>query len=178
VDLILSLVPQLKAGDEFILVGDGPVPFAEEASRLVPGVTYMHTPERTGDFGGTPLDYAIARARGDFIFFIGDDDLPVGHTFEVVRRGVRKSPMMPHVFAMLHSGNVLKNSVEPCRVSGQQLVFPRDLSRIPKYAECAKENMPLSDWVFIDRVVKAWGGVMFHEEIICILPRQNHGRMF
>ena len=176
--LIAEVVPQLKSGDEFILVGDGPVPLAREAARLVPAVTYMETPERTGDYGATPIDYAIERAKGDFIFFVGDDDLPTPHAFEIIRAAVKAKPNLPHVFSMLHSGKVLRGSVAVCRVSGQQIVIPRDTAKMPKYAGYAKKDEPVSDWVFIDRVVKAWGSVVFHDEIICELQRQNFGRDF
>jgi len=175
-DLVQEVVPQLKKGDEFIVVGDGPVPLAREMARMVPGVTYMETPEHTGDYGATPIDYAIERAQGDFVWFIGDDDLPTGHAFEIVRKGVCRNLTLPHIFAMLHTGRILSGSAKVCQVSGQQIVIPRNMKKMPKYAGYPKKDEAISDWVFIDRVLRAFGGVVFHKEIIAVLERQNCGR--
>lgn len=177
-DLIAAVVPQLRDGDEFILIGDGPQPFARECASMVPQVTYMETPEHTGDFGATPIDYAIERAKGDFVFFIGDDDLPTSYAFDIIRKGVIPHPEVPHIFGMLHTGMVLRGSTEVCRVSGQQIVVPRDMTRMPKYAGFDKNQTSVSDWVFIDRVLDAWDRrIVFHDEIICVLPKQNCGAM-
>lgn len=176
-DLAAAVVPQLKEGDEFILVGDGPVPLAREIARLVPGVTYMETPVHTGDFGCTPWDYAIERAKGDYIMFIGDDDLPSAHAFEIVRTKlsgyVGKNDM--HVFAMLHTGRVLKGTTKVCHVSNQQVVVPRHLAQQVKYAECPKKDILISDWVWLDKVANKVDDLYFHDEIICILEKQNFG---
>ncbi len=175
-DLAAAIVPQLKEGDQFILVGDGPVPLAEEVARLVPGVTYMHTPEKKGDYGCTPWDYAIERATGDFIWFMGDDDLPTGHAFEIIRKGVQENLTLPHIFAMLHTGRILKRTHAVCNVSNQQFVVPRDMTKMPRYTACPAKDILTSDWFFIDQCVRAWGDVVYHDEIICVLEKQNFGR--
>lgn len=175
--LIEVVVPQLKKGDEFIVVGDGPAPMAREMARMVPEVTYMETPMHMGDYGATPIDYAIERAGGDFVWFIGDDDLPSQYAYEIVREGVKSALTLPHIFSMLHSGMILRGRAEMCRVSGQQIVIPRDMMKMPKYAGYEKKDELVSDWVFIDRVIKAFGSPVFHDEIIAVLARQNFGRM-
>jgi len=176
VDLATAVVPQLKSGDEFIIVGDGPVPLAEEVARLIPGVVYMHTPSKMGDYGCTPWDFAIERAKGDFLWFIGDDDLPIEYAFEIIRKGVQKNLMLPHIFAMLHTGRILKRSHAACHVSNQQFVVPRDMTKMPKYTDCPQKDILISDWFFIDQCVRLWGDVVYHDEIICVLEKQNFGR--
>jgi hypothetical protein len=173
-DLALTTVPQLRDGDEFILVGDGPVSRAEELSKLISRVTYMHTPERKGDYGCTPCDYAIERAKGDLVCFMGDDDLPTEHAFEIIRRKAKLD--LPNVFSMLHTGRILRGTTKVCQVSGQQLVIPRDMVKMPKYTACPAKDILISDWVFINACVQAWGKVVFHDEIICVLEAQHFGR--
>jgi hypothetical protein len=175
-DLALTTVPQLRDGDEFILVGDGPVSRAEELSKLISRVTYMHTPERKGDYGCTPWDYAIERAKGDYVWFMGDDDEPTEHAFEIIRKAVSEHPNVPHIFSMLHTGRILRGSAKSCEVSNQQFVVPRDMSKMPKYAACPLKDILISDWVFINACVQAWGKVVFHDEIICVLEAQHFGR--
>lgn len=176
-DLATAIVPQLKTGDEFILVGDGPVPLAEEVARMVPGVTYMHTPERKGDYGCTPWDYAIERANGDYIWFMGDDDLPTEHAFEIIRGKLSQDPLKNsmHVFAMLHTGRILKRTIAMCQVSNQQVVVPRHLAQQTKYAECPQKDILISDWVWIDKVANKVDDIFYHDEIICVLMKQNFG---
>lgn len=178
-DLAMAVVPQLKEGDEFIVVGDGPQPFSRQVCEMIPGVTYMETPEHKGDYGCTPWDYAIERAKGDYIMFIGDDDLPTGHAFEIVRRRVGEDPHKDavYVFAMLHTGNILRGTTAMCQVSNQQVVVPRELALQVKYADCPKENILVSDWVWINKIEKLANIVNYHDEIICVLEKQNFGKM-
>lgn len=176
VTLIEAIIPQLSLEDEFILVGDGPQPAAKLAAEMVPRVRYLETLVRVGDFGCTPCDFAIERAKGDFVMFIGDDDLPTTQALEFVREGVAMDLSFPHIFSMMHTGNVLSGSSGCGQVSGQQLVVPRDMNKMPKMADCPQESWLVSDWIFIDKVIRAWGGVMFHEEIIAVLDRQRYGQ--
>lgn len=177
-EVIKSVLPQLLEGDEFILVGDGPVPLARAVAHLFPRITYMETPKRAADFGCTPCDYAVERATGDYVFFVGDDDVTTPDAFEAIRKGVMEAPGFPHLFAMMHTGRRLGNTVQLCQVSGQQIVIPRDMTRMPKMAAVHKDSLSVSDYVFIEKVVREWGGVVYHNDIICILPKQNHGRQF
>jgi len=177
-----SVVPQLKRGDEFIIVGDGPLP--DEATKLilqyVTGlprlVRYVELPYRVGDFGCTPCDVGIKKASGDAVFFIGDDDTCVDGAFEIIRKAFDQQPNVPHLFAMYHTTRVLSNTLAGCNVSGQQIVIPRDMSRMPLMADVDPAQIAVSDWVFITKVHEAWDErTVFHDDLIAVLTGQNHG---
>lgn len=177
--MIDSVLPQMQEGDELVIVGDGPQTNLNAAGmNAMPGVRYVETPTKTGDFGCTPCDYGIEIATGDFVFFIGDDDICPEGAFEAIHKGVEVGPPVPHIFSMMHTGRRLGNTVHVCQVSGQQVVVPRDMTKMPRMSDVEPGMIAVSDWVFIDKVHKAWGmHTVFHPEIIAILYNQNNGRM-
>ena len=175
-DCIANVVPQLREGDEYIIVGDGPVKLGE-LIRSFPQVRYMETPVHAGDFGCTPWDYGIERAEGDYIMFLGDDNLLSLNALELVRAGVQqRRPELPHLFAMMHTGKVLADSRACGRVDNQQFVIP-NVEGLPRMKDCPPEDILISDWHFIDRTIKHFGGVVYHPDIIAILKQQNFGAM-
>jgi glycosyltransferase involved in cell wall biosynthesis len=171
---IESVYPQLQEGDEYIIVGDGPVPFARVVCAAIPRLRYLETPEHTGDFGCTPCDYAIPRATGKFIMFLGDDDRLTADALALVRAGVRRGPLSPHIFSMWHTGRLLHDSVECGHVSGQQIVLPNRYG-IPKMARFEANKLLVSDWVFIQNVIRVFGDPVYHAGVVCVLDRQNFG---
>ncbi len=174
-DTIEAYVPQLSKEDQFIVVGDGPQPLARAMCEGMPGVTYMETPEHVGDFGCSPCDYAIARAEGDFVLFIGDDDLPSAEAVSIIKKGLATRPDLPHLFATYHTNRVLLDSLECGHVTGQQIVVPRDMTKMPRMSDVHFNQWLISDWVFINKVVKAWRGIVYHPDIICYMKQQNYG---
>lgn len=179
--MVATVLPQLKEKDELIIVADGPIrgvtdEFIRDLASDIPQIIYRKLPHRVGDFGCTPCDVGIRIASGDAVFFIGDDDYLEPDAFEHIRAAVEANPDVPHLFAMMHTGRVLKRSLAACTVSGQQIVVPRDMSRMPTMADCPAELITLSDHVFIEKVDAAWEHrTIMHDEIICTLPQQNHG---
>lgn len=190
VKMVVDIVaPQLRRGDEFIVVGDGPCPRARKWVKEAPPhrgrIWYFELPERVGDYGCTPCDAAIKRAKGDYIFLTGDDDLPDESAFDTIRRGVGfddPKARRLHIFGMYHGGvGYLRGTVDPGFVSGQQIVFPNDPEKTVKMAEVDESlgGERYSDWGFIMRMVNEYGGlVTFHDEVINYLPTQNLGRMY
>ena len=175
-DTIAAYLPQLSKDDEFIVVADGPIPEARALCSTLP-IRYMETPTHVGDFGCTPCDYAIERAAGDYVLFIGDDDLPTAEAVSIIKKGLTQRPELPHIFATYHGGlkRVLLDSYACGAVTGQQIVVPRDMSKMPKMAEVDFTYWRVSDWVFINKVVHAWRGVVYHPDIICYMKQQNYG---
>jgi hypothetical protein len=176
--LVQSVLPQMQDGDELIVVGDGPQPRAKAIVDQYPQVIYDELPVRVGDFGCTPCDHGIAKATGDVVFFIGDDDICALGAFDAIRAAVDAAPDVPHVFAMMHTGRKLTMTIACCNVSGQQIVVPRDMTRMPKMGEFPPQHLPVSDWYFISRVHEAWAGrTMFHDVVIAVLEAMHQGGM-
>ena len=172
-----SAFSQMALGDEVIVVSDG-VDISEERLPWLSGVCYLRLPTPTGDFGCTPCDEGIKIARGDAVFFLGDDDICAPGAFDAIRAAVEAAPDVPHLFSMTHTGRQLGGTLDCCAVSGQQIVVPRDLTKMPRMAEHTPGERAVSDWVFIIKVHLAWNQqTVFHPEIISILPHMNQGRM-
>lgn len=172
-----SACPQMWDGDEVIVVADGPCESARLRAKMYP-VQYYELPTRVGDFGCTPCDYGIERAAGDFVFFLGDDDVCTEDAFDAIHDAVDDAPNWPHVFAMLHGSMVLRNTIQCCQVSGQQIVVPKKLAISVKMADVERQQWNISDWVYIKKVVDAaQHQVVYHDELIAILYNQNNGAM-
>jgi len=180
--VIADAVKQMHKGDSIVVVYD-PVhkrpPWEIESEERAPGValwTYV-LPKPAGDFGCTACDFGIEKAYGDHVFFIGDDDRVPDGALDTIRAGVSTSPDLPHLFAMQHTGRILANSLVCGEVSGQQIVVPRDMKKMPKMADHRPGELAVSDWRFIQNVEAAWGKIVMHSGIIAVLPRMNQGRM-
>lgn len=169
-----SVVPQLQEGDEYIVVGDGPCPNSRAICAEFPRATYLETEAHVGDYGCTPIDFGIAHAKGDYVMFLGDDNLPTPDALAIVKAEIIP---VPHLFSMQHSGRILRNSHECAQVDNQQLVVPRDMTKMPKMADVEQQEWICSDWVFVEKVIKAWGSVVYSDKVICVLERQNFGKM-
>lgn len=165
--------------DEVIFIGDGPNPLSGtfRARSLESRIRYFELPIKVGDYGCSACDYGIQQAQGDYIFFNGDDDITQPEAFDIIREGVKTDPTVPHLFAMEHTGRILKNSLECGQVSGQQIVIPRDMSKMPKMADFPPGQVGISDYYFIKHCEQAWGKIICHNEVIATLPRMNQGRM-
>lgn len=172
------VMPQLHSGDEFIVVGDGPCPNSRAMTEAA-GARYLELPERMDDYGCSPCDHGIEQATGDFVFFVGDDDLTTPDAFEIIRAGVAVAPTQPHLFAMIHTGILFKDNLVNCLVSGQQIVVPRDMTKMPKMFHGRKSDgvdYSGSDWTFIEKVRTTWGKIVLHDGVICHLERQRRGQ--
>lgn len=182
--VVKDALSQMHKGDEIIIVVD-PINenkvawSADVDAERAPGVGVWvnKLTQPAGDYGCTACDLGIDRALGDYVFFIGDDDrIPPG-ALSAIRAGVLQAPELPHLFAMQHTRRLLQGSLVCGEVSGQQIVVPRDMSKMPKMAGFHPGEVMVSDWRFIQNVEAAWGKIVMHDSVIAILPRMNQGRM-
>jgi len=130
---------QLVDGDEVLLVQDGP---ADEATRRVfeesglPG-RYLATGKRAADFGGTPRNLAIQRARGEYLAFLDDDDASRPGAFDAIRRAAVRHPERPLMFRMARPGWAMDlwsdQTVRHGNVSTQMFVAPNRPDRLGAY---------------------------------------------
>lgn len=176
---IQSVTSQLLSGDELLVVADGPTPAAEKQYRWAwsPLMYYMELPEKVGDYGCSPCDFGMKRAKGNFVRFMGDDDTCPPGSVEAIRAGVQTAPKKWHVFAMLYEDKILKNSLGIGKVSGQQVVIPK-MEVMPSMVNtgCTPEEGELSDWFWIQKIWAALGEPVYHDAIIATLTKHNKGR--
>ncbi len=164
--------------DEFIVWGDGPLPAWKDKLEAHPRIRYFESPVRAMDEGCTPLDRAFAKATGDVIFLIGDDDMIYNTSFEDIRKGVAGATDKVHIFAMRHTGVILKGSTDLARVSGQQIVIPNK-PPFPNLHDLATNFAPgASDWKMIHAMISRFGGPIYHDEVIANLEAMSSGCFF
>jgi hypothetical protein len=172
---VRDIVAQMEPGDQFIVTADGPCPavkaFVEECEGVL---QYVDGPVRVGDYGCTPCDRGVKLARGSAIWFVGDDDRYPPGALTAIRNAVARQPDVVHIFSMMHTGRLLRGSIEPCQVSGQQAVVP-NRSDLPSMTLYPPNSVQVSDWFWIRNTIAVVGRHMFHDDIVCILEKQNFG---
>ena len=151
-----SLVPQLEAGDEVLLVGDGPQPIAKRASEVYgTSVRYVEH-EPTHCFGNAQRQAGLAMASGDYVLFLDDDDILIPSAFAVVRDAIRETADCPMLFQHIDR-NGLVLWIDPVvrmgNVSTAQIVFPNR----PEYLGAWKDVYE-GDYWFIRSTLDTWPG--------------------
>jgi len=174
VRVVKEALAQFDAPDQVIVTTDGPVSWLTADYFHDPRVIVHSLYQRVGDFGCTPLDAATPLATGQFIWYMGDDDFIPEGAIAAIKKGVLQDLYKPHIFAMFHTNRILSHSIDLCQVSGQQIVVPNMGKLLPRWQDFTGD-VHVSDWDWIDRVAKAFGGVVYHHEMVCILKKQNFG---
>lgn len=135
--MLNRLKPQLQEGDEVFVIGDGPQPSDEVTVKEVdhPAIRYSHIP-LTRNYGNPQRNLAITEAKGDYIFFVDDDDLPSPHALSVIRRVGAEFPGRPLMFKMMHQNIELWKQpvVKVGQISGQMFVVPNMKERLGKWS--------------------------------------------
>lgn len=98
-----SVLPQLRSGDEWILVGDGDQPYARtisvKARELTPAkVVYIEAAHATSQFGNAQRDVAVRIAKGTHLCFLDDDDIWNPGAGDHFRSAATEQPDAVHVF--------------------------------------------------------------------------------
>lgn len=163
---LASIAPQLRAGDEHIVIGDGHQPDAAEiCSEFV--VSYYHGPaSRT--YGTLQRDCGIKMARGEYVAFCDDDDVFTPDALDTIRAAIAEHPGTPLLFRMATPTlGILwaDREVREGNVGTPMIVTPR-YDDLPEWDD-GGPTYP-ADHRFIKRVTDAHG-VVWREEVICIV---------
>jgi glycosyltransferase involved in cell wall biosynthesis len=139
---LASIVEQLEPGDEVLVVRDD-----------------------SGDFGDTPRNEAMPRARGTHLLFMDDDDQYARGALATIRRFAEDHPGRIGIFRMrFDHGLVLwrRPALEYGNVSTQLIVVPN----VPgKLARWERRGDVIGDYVFITETAKLQGEPIFRDEI-------------
>lgn len=168
--MLERLLPQLGEGDEVLVIGDGPQPHAKAiADKLAsPYVRYWeHGPIM--NYGNPQRNLAIAEAKGDYIHFVDDDDMPAKDAVKNIKKAAAEAPGKPIMFRMMHCGTPLWQApaVICANVSGQMFVIPNVKDRIGKWSGRYE-----ADFDFMKSTLALYPGkdadVVWRKEIICV----------
>ncbi len=144
---LASVTPQIKPGDEILVI-------CNDAGRVGPGAAMVR-------------NTTMARAKGDYLLFIDDDDCYVDGALATIRSAIEEAPGRIHVFKMRYSdGRELWTDPEirPCNVSTQMFVVPRD-ERLGSWT-----GSEINDHDFLaDTATNHDEPAVFHEEVIALV---------
>lgn len=118
---------------------------------------------RTYGWGNAQRNKAIARAKGDFLAFIDDDDFYLPGHREKMEQAIQENPDIPTLFRFTYpNGDVIWKEpvIEPGNVSTAMILVPNDKTKLHTWE--AKRNM--ADFLFINKW--KWDRVAWNEHII------------
>lgn len=153
---------EMLDGDEVIIICDGPQPeIAAQIDALGPPFRYAQTPQPTGDFGHSQLNYGLTLAKGDFIMGTDDDDGFLPRAIEVVRDALTEKK--PYLFKFWSNDRLLiwseaHKEIAETRIGGHNLVLPNiegakgEFTRRYRgdfdWVKSVLANYPEKDWVW------------------------------
>jgi glycosyltransferase involved in cell wall biosynthesis len=171
---IQSIDVQLGPLDEVVVISDGP---SAEARRMAAAAghryIYLEMAGRMWDWGGTPRNIGIARARGQYLAFMDDDDIYLPGALDAIRRGVMENPHVPLIFRMKHLDRVIweEPTLRHGNVSSQMFAVPNIKGRVGRWT-----SRYAGDYDFIVHTVELHqGSVIFREEVIAALTQAAEG---
>jgi glycosyltransferase involved in cell wall biosynthesis len=125
---------------------------------------------KSGDWGNSARNRAIARATGDYLAFIDDDDYYVQGHREIMERAIKENPGKPNLFKIQYPNGELKwkaKEIVPGNISTQMILIPNSKWMFDKWVP--KRNM--ADFIFVDTWSWPDDMVIWRDEIICLM---NH----
>lgn len=168
--MLQRVLPQLSDGDEVLIIGDGPQPAAkkivDEFKHAL--VRYWET-EPIKNYGNPQRNMAIAEAKGEYLLFVDDDDLPGPRALAVIRDVAKQFPGKPLMFKMMHCGwEIWKQpTVAQGNLSGQMFVTPNVKGKVGSWSGRYE-----ADFDFISSTLKLYpeghGALVWRQENICV----------
>lgn len=159
-----------RAGDEVLLVGDGPQPIARDLWNQfkLPG-RYLETEIVLGHWGHGVRNWVFDNnhAIGQFVMALDDDDELTPQAVDTVRRAIAAAPDQPHLFRMSGVpglGTLWKvKELAEQNVGTPMFVTPNDSGRLGRYTLRYG-----GDFDFIQATCAMYGNdLTWHPEVIC-----------
>ncbi len=166
-----SVVPQLEAGDEVLVIGDthdGPLPGVEAVCEdYALFVRYLSHDAGAHDWGHSQLNHGLAQAQGDYVHCQDDDDVYTPDALAAMRAASAEHGMRPYLFRFksYHGDTWWQDeAIAEGRVGGHCAVFPND-ERLGRFT--ARYN---GDWDYIASTLANWLPTppVFVDRLICV----------
>lgn len=172
-----SIGLQIKKEDEVLVVADGLREGISEIARHYDNrYRFMQSPGPANDWGATPRNYAIARARGTHLAFMDDDDTYLPQAFDLFRQAIDEAPAKPHIFRMRREGDLLwkVQDVRGCNVSTQMFLIPNVPERVGRWGSRYDGDL---DFILgtLRQYPEGHAEVVWHEQVIAELITHRRG---
>lgn len=144
---------KLIPGDDIVVVGDGPQPWAKKlVESFGPPFRYIYT-KKTGDWGHTQMNAAIEHVRGDYITGQDHDDIYLPRAFQCIREAAIISPNKPLLVRLKtpELGILWCELLKP-PLDGHCLVIPNVKNKIGRF-----DGAYDGDQRYINGTLEAWG---------------------
>ena len=123
-------------------------------------------------WGNEQRNRAMARAKGDFLFFVDDDDCCAPGHRQIMEQAIRENPGKPMLFKMRYpDGRELwsKKEIVPGNIGSSMIFCPNDKKMLYHWQE--KRNM--ADFIFVDKWKWDKKDIVWREEVIALLGHNN-----
>ena|SRR3990167_15545 len=123
-------------------------------------------------WGNDQRNKAMARANGDYLAFIDDDDEYVGSHRELMGRAIEENQGRPILFRIVYpDGTVIwkEKKVIPGNVSTQMILVPNIKNKLFTW----KDGRNMADFIFIDKWPWPKDRIVWRPEIICYMGHND-----
>lgn len=97
-------------------------------------VLYMEHANERSRSGAAQRDMAMRWARGDYLWFVDDDDIIEPGAVQAIKLACEEQPGVPHFFPMERTGIWLDHvSWEQGMMGGSQIIWPNDPEKLPRW---------------------------------------------
>lgn len=139
---------------EHLIIADGDDHAVASLVRGVddPRVRYLHTPERTADWGHSQRNWALARCLGDIVVQLDDDNLMYPHYLETMVEVFERDPDLAYVVCWIdRQGNTpLRPTLPPRYMTIDHLNFAirrEAIERAAGWGTCYEADFKLIETV-------------------------------
>ena len=162
-----SVLPQLKSGDELLVIADGPLKLT------IPESSYIKYWETTSThyWGNAQRNEALKVVKGDYILFLDADDWILEGAIDKIKSEVAKDPKRVHSFAIQgHSGYVKSLTgawpLVNLPIGNGMAALPNVKEWLVEYGTDPHETGGDSDWQMIRQVIANSGALPIHHLIL------------
>lgn len=129
---------------------------------------------RSNRWGNDQRNKAIARATGDYLAFIDDDDQYIPGYRQIMEDAMQKNPGLPNLFKMRYPNGEIKWSkkeVVPGNVSTPMILVPNNRREMLYHWQGARN---MADFIFIDKWKWPKEDIVWREEVIVNLDHNDN----
>lgn len=126
---------------------------------------------KSGMWGNPQRNKGIARAKGDYLAFIDDDDYYVKGHRDIMAQAIKENPDRPNLFKIQYPNGTLWDTeeVKPGNISTQMILVPNK----PEMLYHWKDGRNMADFIFVDNWKWPKEQIVWRKEIICLMGHSD-----